>query len=255
MNATKSPYRFFDGVREGIPIGLGYLSISFGFGITAVSKGLSVLEVLMISMTNLTSAGQVAGVTVIVTAGTLFEMFLTQLVINLRYALMGISLTQRLDAGCTRARRAWMSFGLTDEIFALAASKPYAIGTAYYSGLMLAPYIGWSLGTLLGSMAGQLLPKELLLSLSLMVYAMFIAVMLPPAKKEKGVLFAVLLAAALSCGFSFLPLLKQVSESIAIILCAVISAAVMALLCPLPEQDEDEDVAEDQKNALREEHT
>lgn len=249
MKATTSPYRFRDGVREGIPIGLGYLSISFGFGITAVSKGLSVLEVLLISMTNLTSAGQVAGVTVLVTAGTLLEMFLTQLVINMRYALMGISLTQRLDASCTRARRAWMSFGLTDEIFALAASKPYAVGSSYYSGLMIAPYVGWSMGTLLGSMAGRLLPEELLLSMSMMVYAMFIAVMLPPAKKEKGVLFAILLAVALSCGFSFLPLLKNVSQSIAIILCAVISAAVMALLCPLPVEDEDEE------NRLREEHT
>lgn len=248
MKATTSPYRFRDGVREGIPIGLGYLSISFGFGITAVSKGLSVLEVLLISMTNLTSAGQVAGVTVLVTAGTLLEMFLTQLVINMRYALMGISLTQRLDASCTRARRAWMSFGLTDEIFALAASKPYAVGSSYYSGLMIAPYVGWSMGTLLGSMAGRLLPEELLLSMSMMVYAMFIAVMLPPAKKEKGVLGAILLAVALSCGFSFLPLLKNVSQSIAIILCAVISAAVMALLCPLPVEDEDE-------NRLREEHT
>ncbi len=250
MKATKSPYCFWDGVREGVPIGLGYLSISFGFGITAVSKGLSVLEALLISMTNLTSAGQVAGVTVIVTAGTLLEMLLTQLVINMRYALMGISLTQQLDASCTRARRVWMSFGLTDEIFALAASKPYAIGSSYYGGLMVVPYVGWSMGTLLGAVVGRFLPEELLLSLSMMVYAMFIAVMLPPAKKEKGIFFAILIAAALNCGFSFLPLLKHVSQSFAIILCAVISAAVMALLCPLPEEHEDA-----QESHVREEDT
>lgn len=239
MKATTSPYRFLEGVREGVPIGLGYLSISFGFGITAVSKGLSVLEALLISMTNLTSAGQVAGLTVIVAAGTLVEMMLTQLVINLRYALMGISLTQRLDTGCNRRNRVWMSFGMTDEIFALAVSKPYAVGSAYFGGLMVAPYLGWTLGTLLGAMAGELLPEELRLSLTMMVYSMFIAVMMPSVKREKGVLLAILVAAALNCGFSFLPFFKGISEGFAIIICAVISAAVMALICPLPDEDED----------------
>ena len=95
MKQNNSPYRFRDGLRDGLPIGLGYLSVSFGFGITAVAEGLRVLEALLISMTNLTSAGQVAGVTVIIAAGTLLEMVLTQLVINLRYSLMGITLSQR----------------------------------------------------------------------------------------------------------------------------------------------------------------
>jgi len=142
MTQGISPYRYREGLKDGLPIGLGYLSVSFGFGITAVGEGLRILEALLISMTNLTSAGQVAGVTVIVAAGTLLEMMLTQLVINLRYSLMGITLTQRLDARCTTPRRMLMSFGMTDEIFAVAVSKPHPVGPTYFYGLMTLPYIG-----------------------------------------------------------------------------------------------------------------
>ena len=131
MSHHVSPYRYLDGVRDGLPIGLGYLSVSFGFGISAVGEGLRVLETLIISMTNLTSAGQVAGVTVIVTAGTILEMILAQLIINLRYSLMGITLTQRLDSRCTTRHRLLMSFGISDEIFAVVVSKPYSVGPTY----------------------------------------------------------------------------------------------------------------------------
>ena len=233
-----SPYRYREGLKDGLPIGLGYLSVSFGFGITAVGEGLRILETLLISMTNLTSAGQVAGVTVIVAAGTLLEMMLTQLVINLRYSLMGITLTQRLDAGCTTPKRLLMSFGITDEIFAVAVSKPHPVGPGYFYGLMTLPYLGWSGGTLLGAVAGQMLPQNIRNAMGIMIYAMFIAIILPPMKKDRGVLLVVLLASVLSCAVYFLPFLKWISAGFSIILCALVAAVVMAILKPIDVEDD-----------------
>jgi predicted branched-subunit amino acid permease len=233
-----SPYHFGNGFVDGIPIGLGYLSVSFGFGISAVGDGLRFLEALIISMTNLTSAGQVAGVAVIVAGGTVIEMILTQLVINLRYSLMGITLTQRLDPRCTTPHRMLMSFGLTDEIFAVAASKPYPVCPKYFYGLMTAPYLGWALGTLLGAWAGNVLPSDLRSAMGIMIYAMFVAIILPPMKKNTGVLFVVLLSAALSCCMYYLPVLNTVSTGFSIIICAVIAAAIMAILRPIKDDAE-----------------
>ncbi len=248
MSKKISPYGYCNGLRDGLPIGLGYLSVSFGFGIAAVGDGLRFLETLLISMTNLTSAGQVAGVTVILAAGTVLEMILTQLVINLRYSLMGITLTQRLDDRCKTPHRLLMSFGLTDEIFAVAASKPYPVGPNYFYGLMSLPYIGWSLGTLLGALAGQILPQQIRLAMGIMIYAMFVAIVLPPMKQEKGVLYAVILAAALSCCVYYLPFLQWISAGFSIIICAVVAAAVMALVHPIPDE---EDAADKGKEGTR----
>lgn len=233
MLRTASPYRYRHGLRDGLPIGLGYLSVSFGFGITAVGEGLHLLEAVLISMTNLTSAGQVAGVAVMVGGGTLLEMILTQLVINLRYSLMGITLTQRLDGGCTTPKRLLMSFGLTDEIFAVAVSKPCGVSPSYFYGLMTLPYLGWAGGTLLGAVAGQLLPEQIRLAMGIMIYAMFIAIIIPPAKKDTAVLLTVLLAAGFSCAVFFLPFLQWISDGFAIIICAVLAAAVMAAVHPI----------------------
>ncbi len=233
----RSPYRFRDGFRDGIPIGLGYLSVSFGFGITAVGQGLQILQAVLISMTNLTSAGQVAGVTVMVAGGTILEMILTQLVINLRYSLMGITLTQRLDRRCTTPHRMLMSFGVTDEVFAVAASKPYPIGPSYFYGLMTAPYVGWVTGTLLGAIAGQIFPLSLRQALGVLVYSMFIAIILPPMKQDRGVLGAVLIAAGLSIAVAYIPCFSFLSDGFSIIVCAVIAAALMALLRPVSDEN------------------
>ena len=245
-NQTKSVYRYRHGLRDGIPIGLGYLSVSFGFGITAVGEGLRVLEALIISMTNLTSAGQVAGVTVLTAGGTaaliIAEMIMTQLIINLRYSLMGITLTQRLDSRCTTKHRLMMSFGLTDEIFAVAVSKPYPVGPSYFYGLMTAPYFGWALGTLCGALAGQIFPMSVRLALGIAIYAMFIAILLPPMRRERGVLLTVAIAAILSCCIRYIPVLQFISEGFSIIICAIVAALVMAWLCPIKSLDEKEDV-------------
>ena len=240
MKNSVSPYRFRDGFRDGISIGLGYLFVSFGFGVSAVGQGIRALETLVLSMTNLTSAGQVAGVAIIVAGGTLLEMFLTQLVINARYALMGISLTQRMDSRFRTPHRMLLSFAITDEIFAVASSKPYPIGSSYFSGLSTAPYLGWALGTLLGAYAVEIMPQSLQAAAGIMIYAMFIAIVLPPMKRERGVAIAVGIAAALSCLLYYVPLFDVISSGFSIIICAVLAAVIAALLLPMDDKKEDE---------------
>ena len=187
---------FTRGMRHGIPIMLGYLSVSFGFGILAIQKNLSILAAVGISVTNLTSAGQAAGVGVIAAGGSLMEMVLCQIVINLRYSLMSLSLSQKLDKSFTMPHRLIAAYGITDEIFALAVSQPEPLRPAYMYGLILTPFIGWSAGTLLGATAGNLLPASVTTAMSLMLYGMFIAIIVPPMRKNKVIAGLVPLAMA-----------------------------------------------------------
>ncbi len=234
----KQAYTLRQGLHDGLPIGLGYLSVSFGFGIAVVAKQLSPLFALLISMTNETSAGQLAGLEIIARSGGLIEMALCQLVINLRYALMGISLTQHVDSTFTTPWRMLLSFSITDEIYAVASTKPKKIGVTYFSGLAIPPYIGWALGTILGAVAGQLLPSVVSGALGIMLYGMFIAIIVPPARDHVGVLFAVLLATALSCVIYYVPMFDFITSGFSVIICAVAVSAIAALLFPVKEQDD-----------------
>lgn len=230
---------FLKGVKHGLPIGLGYLSVSFAFGMQCVSNGLTVLQALLISMTNLTSAGQLAGLQVMITQSSLIEMALTQFIINLRYSLMGLSLGQKLGSTMNTPRRMFFAFANTDEIFAVASAQPEKLHHHYLYGLMLMPYIGWSLGTFLGAAAGQILPEFICSALGIAIYGMFLAIILPPARKEKPVRVVVLIAIAVSLLFSYLPLLKQVSGGFAVIICTVVAAAAGAVLFPVKDEEVD----------------
>ena len=224
---------YLKGVKHGLPIGLGYLSVSFAFGMQCVGNGLTVLQALLISMTNLTSAGQLAGLQVMIAGSSLIEMAMTQFIINLRYALMGLSLSQKLGPTMNTARRMFFAFSNTDEIFAVAASQPEKLYHHYLYGLMSMPYIGWSLGTFLGAAAGQILPEFVCNALGIAIYGMFLAIILPPARREKPVRVVVLIAVAVSLLFHYLPMLKAVSGGFAVIICAVVAAALGALLFPV----------------------
>ena len=228
---------FGKGLRDGLPIGLGYVSVAFAFGMMAVSQGLPVWAAAAISMTNVTSAGQFAGLSLMAAAAPYLEMALTQLVINLRYALMSLSLSQKLDGSVTTLDRMLIAFVNTDEVFAVASSQKGLLGKRYLLGLMAAPYLGWALGTLLGAAAGSILPQAVRSALGIAIYGMFIAIVIPPARYLKPVRFAAGTAAALSCAFAFLPLLQGVSGGFAIILCTVVSAAAAALLFPVEEKE------------------
>lgn len=225
---------FWKGVKHGIPIALGYLSVSFSFGILAVSMGLAPLEATVISMTNLTSAGQAAGIGIIAAGNSYFEMALTQIIINLRYGLMGISLSQKLDKTFNTPRRLITAFGITDEIFAVASAQEGKITARYLYGMILIAFLGWSSGTFLGACAGEILPAAVTNALGLALYGMFLAIIIPPARQSRGVLAAVLLAAVLSVIFRYL--LPFVTSGFALILCAAAAAAVCAVLFPVREE-------------------
>ena len=225
-------------MTHGIPIALGYISVSFGFGIAAVRAGLSVAAAVGISASNLTSAGQAAGVEIIAAGGTLIELALSQLVINLRYSLMGLSLSQKLDDSFTVPHRLLASYGITDEIFAVAAAQPGKLKPSYMYGLILISALGWTGGTVLGAVAGQALPQMFTAAKGILLYGMFIAIIIPPSRKSRSVFGAVLIAALISLLFKFV--FTKISVGFAIIISASVAAAVMALIAPVPDEEEEQ---------------
>ena len=225
-----------DGVRTGLPVGLGYFSVSFGFGAMAVAQGVKALDATLISATNLTSAGQFAGLTLIVAMGTLLEMVLTMIVINSRYFLMSLALSQRMGQKIGILPRLLIAFFNTDEIFALAMAEKQPLTLSFMLGLGLTPILGWTAGTLCGALAGSVLPVSLGTALGVMLYGMFVAIVVPPAKQEKPVLVTAVLALVLSCGFRWLPVLNKVSAGIAIVVCTVAAAAFCAWKFPVEEE-------------------
>lgn len=221
---------FIKGMKDGTPIFLGYLSVSFGFGILAVKSGISAFFATLISLTNLTSAGQAAGVLIIASGGTLIEMILTQAVINIRYSLMAISLSQKLSEDFTVPKRLLVSYGITDEIFAVAASKPFLVTPEYMAGLISVSTVGWCAGTALGGVAGNLMPEAVTNAMGILLYGMFLAIIIPAARKELRILCVISAAAAVSVVFRFL--LPAVDGGFAIIISAVAAAAFGALVFP-----------------------
>ena len=226
------------GLKDGAPIAAGYLSVSFSFGIMVLGGGLSIFQGALMSLTNMTSAGQFAGLQVIIAGGTLLEMALTQFIINLRYALMSLSLSQKLSDAVTVRERLVIAFANTDEIFAVSMQHPGELTAAYMAGLILTPVLGWTGGTLVGGAATSVMPPALSGALGIALYGMFIAVIIPPARQERSVLYTVLLAVAASLAFTCLPVLKEVGSGWSIIIITVAVSALMAWLFPRKEEED-----------------
>ena len=228
--------RFLRGMAHGIPIALGYLSVSFGFGIMAVRAGLSPFAATVISASNLTSAGQAAGVDIIAASGAIIEMILVQLTINIRSSLMAISLSQKLDSGFTTPHRLAASYGITDEIFAVCSAQAEPLTPSYMYGMILVAFAGWVSGTALGAAAGQLLPVALSSALGIVLYGMFLAIIIPPSRKNKSVLAVVITAAGISILFRYV--ITAVSGGFAVIISAAAASALGALLFPVKDEEE-----------------
>lgn len=231
---------FLKGILDSIPICLGYLSVSFAFGIFTVESGLSVLEALLISMTNVTSAGQLAAVPIIATGGAFAELAATQFIINLRYALMSVSLSQKLHKGISLADRFILAFVNTDEVFAVASSNTGKVKKGYMYGLIIPPYLGWALGTFIGAAAGNILPAAVVSALGVAIYAMFVAIVVPEARKHSNTAKCVLFAVLLSCILHFVPVFKGIPSGFVIIICAVAASALFAAIYPIENREEDE---------------
>lgn len=232
------------GIKDGLAIGLGYLAVSFAFGVSVVSQGLNKLFALMMSALNLTSAGQFAGASVIISAGaligvgTFLEIMLTQLVINARYFLMSITLSQRLQGKWKIVDRLLCSFGITDEIFAVAVSQRDGVNKKYMLGLMLLPFLGWTFGTFLGAFAGDVLPDVITKSLTIALYAMFIAIVIPAGMQDRKIFIVIGISIALSCAFYYIPQLGTVSEGFAYIICALIASVLGAIFFPITQRED-----------------
>lgn len=228
---------FLQGIRDGIPICLGYFSVSMAFGLTSVLSGLPIWAAVLISLTNLTSAGQFAGVNLLLVHGNMIELALTTLIINIRYFLMSLSVSQKVESKMTLKERFAVSFGITDEIFAVSMQRKENLTSSYMAGLIFMPVIGWTGGTLTGAVATSIMPEVLSSAMGIALYGMFLAIIIPPAREHKNVLFAVVLAILASLAFVYLPGLKGCTGGWSIIIITLVVSAIAATLFPVKEEE------------------
>ena len=219
---------YLRGLKAGIPIGLGYLSVSFTFGIMAVSYGFHWWQAVLISMTTVTSAGQFAGIGTMLLPGQYLEMLVAQLTINIRYSFMSVALSQKTDSEFRGIYRWILGFMMTDEIFAVASTEE-AISRSYFAGLSTIPYLGWTFGTLIGALSGNILPTQVMSALSVAIYGMFVAIVVPEMKKENNVCIVVILAIIFSCMFHYLPGLDRISQGFSISISAILAAGTVTI--------------------------
>ena len=241
---------FANGIKEGLPICMAYLAVSFTFGLVVVGYGAPAWLATLISATNLTSAGQFAGVSLMAQSAAYVEIIIAVLVINLRYALMSMSMSQQLNGGTGTGKRLLMSAFITDETFAVATTKGTDLTFGYFMGLALTPYFGWSLGTLAGALVGSILPERLCAAMGIALYCMFIAIIIPPCKKQRPIIFCILMSVGLTCLMYYLPFLAFITAGFRVVIATCIAAAVTAAVFPVGDLSEnavDHRVEEDVK--------
>lgn len=233
-----------DGIIGGIPIALGYFAVSFSLGIQAKQAGMSAFHATLMSLTCVTSAGEFAGINIIRDSGTYVEMAISQLIINLRYLLMSCALTQKIDPKYSPVHRLLMAFGITDEIFGIGIARGNNLSPLYIYGAMLVAIPGWCAGTCLGVIMGNILPLIVVNALSVALYGMFIAIFIPPAKENKNVAIAVIIAMLSSFLFTKLPVVSNISSGMKVIILTIVISLIFAILAPVDDADDIADVSE-----------
>lgn len=229
------------GIRDGFPIGLGYIPVSFTFGFFAVAGGLPLWAACLISLTNLTSAGQFAGTNLILLGAGYMEIAMTTFVINIRYMLMSLSLTQRIEKDMGILKRMLFGFGVTDETFVVASLRPGTLRAPYLFGLILMPILGWNLGTVMGAGISSFLPQALQNAMGIALYGMFIALIVPAARDSIHVFFIIILSVAVNCILKYIPFFSFISSGFRIILATVAGAGIGAYLFPEQENTDTQD--------------
>lgn len=235
MNDKKQAY--IQGVRDGVPIGLGYFAVSFSLGIMAKNIGLAPLQAMVMSLLNNASAGEYMGLTMIAAGATYWEMALATLITNARYLLMSCAMSQRMDPDVPFRHRLFMSFDITDELFGITIARPGYLSPWYMYGGMTPSIPGWAIGTALGTLAGSILPVRVVSALSVALYGMFIAIFIPPARKDKVIAGLVALAFAFSWAFARLPVVSNLSDGTRTIILTVALSAGAAALFPRKEEE------------------
>ena len=227
-----------EGLRDGLPIGLGYFAVSFSLGIAARNAGLDVAQGLIASLLCVASAGEYSLFTLIGNGAAYIEIALATLVINARYLLMSCALSQRMDPHMPFYHRLTIGYAITDELFGIAISRPGYVEPLYYYGAMSVAVPLWTLGTAFGVFMGNLLPDRIVSALSVALYGMFLAIIVPPAKENRVVLGCVLIGFIASAVFSYLPALNRISSGNQTIILTVVISALAALLFPRTEEEE-----------------
>ena len=228
-----------NGMKDGLPIALGYFAVSFTLGITARSAGFSALQALLASVTNNASAGEYAAFAIIAAGGTYLEVAVMTLIANARYLLMSCALSQKLAPDTPLRHRLLIAYDVTDEIFGISVARPGKLNPWYTYGAMLVAIPGWGLGTMLGVMMGNILPLRAVSALSVGLYGMFLAIVIPPARHSRVIAGLVAVSFLLSFAVSAWPLLSGISSGVkTIVLTAAISLAA-AVLFPVKEEDGD----------------
>lgn len=240
MNRSENRYYYKLGIKNGMPICLGYLAVSFTLGITARNAGMTAWQAMLASLTVNASAGQYAGFTVIAAQGTYLEMAVMELVANIRYLLMSASLSQKFAPETGLLHRLLVGFDVTDEIFGVSVSVPDRLNPFYNYGMMTVAIPGWSLGTFFGVVMGNILPTGIVSALSVGLYGMFIAIIIPPAKKNRVLSVLIVISMTASFIVSRLPLFAGISSGMKTILLTVIIAGLAAILFPIKEENTDE---------------
>ncbi len=230
---------FRTGMRDGIPIGLGYLAVSFSLGIAAQNAGLSPFQGFLVSLLCNASAGEYAGFTLIAANAAYIEMAIITLVANARYLLMSCAMSQRIAPGTHLLHRLFISFGLTDELFGIAVARPGSLNPYYSYGAFLVASPCWAFGTALGALAGNVLPARIVSALSVALFGMFLAVFVPPAKKDKVIGVIVIICFVLSFLASVLPVISQLSEGVRIIILTVAISSSAAIIFPRKGEQEE----------------
>ena len=237
MTTQKNAFR--SGIQDGIPIGLGYAAVSFSLGIAMRSAGMTWYQGFLLSLVNLASAGQYAGLQVISADAAYLEIVLVTLVANARYLLMSTALSQKFSQKTPYFHRFFVSYAVTDELFGIAAAQNGFLDPLYYYGAMSMAVPGWCIGTALGIIAGNILPGRIVSALSVALYGMFLAIILPPARKDRAVAAVVLAGFVLSTVSGVLPVLKTMTAGTKTILLTLLIAGTAASLCPHREDDHD----------------
>lgn len=228
------------GIRNGIPIGLGYFAVSFTLGISARKAGLSAVQASVMSLAMLASAGQFAGISMIAAGAGPLELITTTIVVNMRYLLMSSALSQKVRQDKPFYHRFFMAYEVTDEIFGISMAVPGRLHPAYMYGAATAAVPGWVLGTFLGAVIGMILPVRIMSALNVALYGMFMAVIIPPSKRSKVIAGVVVLSMAASAAFSVIPGLKEISSGFQMMILTVTLAGAAAVLFPVKEEKEEE---------------
>ena len=236
MEQQNDKISFFKGMRDGVPIALGYFAVAFTLGITAGKAGMNALQSSLMSALMLASAGEFAAISMIGSGAGVMEMIVTTVVINMRYLLMSSALSQKVQPNRPFLHRIFMSYAVTDEIFGISMTVPGKLNPFYQYGAASVAGPGWAIGTFLGTVVGMVLPAPVMSAMSVAIYGMFLAVVVPPARKNKIIAAVVVISMSVSLLFQSIPGLKNISSGFQIILLTVLISAAAAILFPLQEE-------------------